>query len=59
MELIYVAIICFLFFSIIVVLDYRIDKLRKYCDETTNEIEDLKKEIEELKTDKKNNLNKL
>lgn len=59
MELICVAIICFLFFSIIVILDYRLDRLKKYCDETNKEIEDLKKEIEELKTDKKNNLNRL
>lgn len=59
MDLIYAAFICFLFFSIIVVLDYRLDKLSKICDEATNEIKKLKKEIEELKTDKKNNLNKL
>ena len=59
MELIYVAIICFLFFSIIVVLEYRLDKLSKVCDEATNEIKELKKEIEELKTNKKNNLNRV
>ena len=47
MELIAVA--CFLFFLIIVIIDYRIDRLKKYCDETTKEIEDLKKEIKELK----------
>ena len=59
MELICVAIICFLFFSIIVVLEYRLDKLSKVCDEATNEIKELKKEIEELKTNKKNNLNRV
>ena len=59
MTLTAVACLCFIFFLTIVVLDYRIDKLKKYCDETNKEIEDLKKEIEELKTDKKNNLNKL
>lgn len=44
-----IAVACFLFFSIIVILDYRTDKLKKYCDETNKEIEDLKKEIKELK----------